>query len=230
MADQQNYDRHVRRSGNDYAEAMLSLLPQGQAWPRHPFTTLTRAIYGLADYWGFVDSRAADLLERESDPRTTLELLPDWERAWGLPDPCISTPQTVEDRQNFLVMWMTMLGASSRKFFIDFAAWMGYTVTITEYAPWMFGVSQCGLTDDGTGYWRWEIGPPEIRFYWTVHVSGAHLAWWRFGSAIFGVDPHLRIGIMHDLECIFRRWKPAQTEVIFDYSGSAPLAVEGTSS
>ena len=77
---------------------------------------------GLCDYWGFVDGRAADLLERESDPRQTVELLPDWERNWGLPDPCYEAPQTIGERQLALVMRMTMQGAQSREFFIDVAA------------------------------------------------------------------------------------------------------------
>jgi hypothetical protein len=69
-------DRHVRRSGNDYAHQLVSLLPRGPAWSRDPGSTLMRAVIGLAQYWGFVDSRAGDLLEIESDPRTTWELLP----------------------------------------------------------------------------------------------------------------------------------------------------------
>ena len=77
-------DRHIRRNGEDYGTAFLALLPQGQAWPKWPGSTLDLACRGLAYYWGDVDSRAADLLERESDPRITMELLPDWERAWGL--------------------------------------------------------------------------------------------------------------------------------------------------
>ena len=34
-----------------------------------------------------------------------------------------------------------------------------------------------------------------------------------------GVDPHLRIGMADDLECLLNRWKPAHTQIIFDYSG-----------
>jgi uncharacterized protein YmfQ (DUF2313 family) len=227
-------DRHIRRSGDDYAQALISLLPKGPAWPRDPGSILVAALTGLAEYWGFVDGRAADLLERESDPRQTIELLPDWERAWGLPDPCISTPQTIADRQRMLVLWMTMLGGQSRAFFIGVAKWLGYTITITEYAPFMAGVSRCG----NTGYEntlvggvitepRWEIGAPEMRFYWSVHVNGVALQWFRAASGQAGVDPHLRIGVPLDLECILNRWKPAQTQIVFDFSGSGtsdPLA------
>src|SRR5499427_5061679 len=101
-------DRHVRRSGDDYAVGMNNLLPQGLAWPRWPNTVLQNVVQGLAQIWGFVDSRAADLLERESDPRQTIELLPDWERNWGLPDPCYQGPSTIGERQTALVGRMTI--------------------------------------------------------------------------------------------------------------------------
>src|SRR5262245_51830939 len=90
-------DRHVRRSGDDYAQAFLRLLPTGQAWPRSTESTLVQVCEGLCDYYGYVDSRAGDLLERESDPRATIELLPDWEKAWGLPDPCFPPGNRVDE-------------------------------------------------------------------------------------------------------------------------------------
>jgi len=346
-------DKHIRRSGDDYAYAFMNLLPQGQAWPKEPGSTLERSVNGLSQYWGTVDARAADLLERESDPRTTIELLPDWERAWGLPDPCMKTPQTISERQRALVQRITLLGAQSRAWFIDVATWSGQHITIDEFSPWICGISRCGSTADedavfvndvqmlslkqenkdgepveilggsfklnfagkttedipfdadaetveaalavlpaigldnvtcdggplpngtiriefvnnlrymrqplitvylnelfgptetiiddegneqtigtkagppviehtayGSGYHnRWEIAHPEIRFYWRVHVDTAKLIWFRCGSGECGVDPHLIIGLAEDLECLFLRWKPAQTQIVYDYSG-----------
>jgi len=237
-------DHHVRRQGSDYAQAFLALLPTGPAWPRHAWSTLAQTVFGLADYWGFVDGRAADLLEIESDPRTTVELLPDWERSFGLPDPCYAEPLSVYDRQVALVQRMTILGGQSRQFFIDAAAQIGYTISITEYRPFMVGIDRCGdnrVIGDGT-YLRDEfghaivdplghpvangvlseypyvLGPPDNRYYWTVHVQNARLSWFRCGSGQCGVDPHLRIGLATDLECLLNRWKPAHTEIIFDYA------------
>jgi uncharacterized protein YmfQ (DUF2313 family) len=222
-------DRHIRRSGDDYASALLALLPVGSAWPRDPGSTLVEATAGLAEEYGFVDGRAADLLERESDPRITFELLPDWERNWGLPDPCFAEALSVADRQRILVFKMTLLGAQSREFFITEVAlkMLGYTVTISEYAPFMAGISRVGDTRTPPidpahalkGDFRWYIGPPEMRFYWTVHVSSTRLTWFRCASGQAGVDPHLRIGLATDLECLFNRWRPAHTEIVFDYSG-----------
>jgi uncharacterized protein YmfQ (DUF2313 family) len=249
-------DRHVRRTGDDYKQAFLALLPQGQAWPRHPESLLYKVVAGLCEYWGFVDSRAADLLEIESDPRKTVELLPDWERNWGLPDPCYAAPQTIDQRQLALVMRMTMQGSASREFYIQVAAQIGYSITITEYRVFVVGIDRCGdnrVYGDGSNpmFDEWNkpicdptgnpvaegelsewpnygIGPPGNRFYWTVHVTGASLTWFRVTKGQTGVDPHLRIGLADDLECLLNRWKPAHTEIIFDYSNlhgpSDPMA------
>lgn len=241
-------DVHVRRNGDDYGDALLALLPQGQAWPKSPGTTLDLTVRGLAEYWGYVDSRAADLLERESDPRLTIELLPDWERNWGLPDPCYTAPLTIGERQQALVQRMTIEGAQSRAFFINLAASIGYTITITEYRTFVVGIDHVGdarVYGDGSVpmYNEWGnpimgppgdhyvalgelsewpyygLGPETNRFYWTVHVGVAKLVWFRVTSGQCGVDPHLRIGLADDLECLLNRWKPAHTQIIFDYSG-----------
>jgi uncharacterized protein YmfQ (DUF2313 family) len=222
-------DRHVRRTGQDYAQQFLRLLPQGQAWPRHPLGTLALTCEGLNDYWGFVDGRAADLLETESDPRATVELLPDWERAWGLPDPCVQAPQGIVARRQALLLKMTMLGAQSRQFFIDVAASLGYTITITEYLPYQCGISRVGDTrstidnpEDPTRF-MWQLGPPEIRYYWTIHVSALSLTYFRTGTSECGVDRLLAIGVPQDLECVLGRWKPAHTDIVYDFSPVASL-------
>ena len=137
----------------------------------------------------------------ESDPRSTVELLPDWERNWGLPDPCYEEPQSIAERQLALVMRMTMEGGQSRQFFIDVAAMIGYTITITEYRPFFIAMDRCGdsrvygvvppdpmrnewnqpimnprgdeAVDNGelSRYPHYGLGPLEVRYYWTVHVD-----------------------------------------------------------
>lgn len=200
-------DKHVRRSGSDYREAYFALLPEGQAWPKRIVgSVLWQTCDGLCGYWGDVDGRAADLLEIESDPRQTSEMLPDWERNWELPDPCDVNPPTDEPtRHDNLMFKMTLLGRQDRQFFIDFAARVGQTIqTIEEFAPYMCGVSRTGDTrgmyDQGDPYpdnpfFRWQLGAPEIRFYWTVDLA------------------QVETGV----ECIFNRYKPMHTQVVFTY-------------
>jgi uncharacterized protein YmfQ (DUF2313 family) len=239
-------DRHVTRSGEDYAEAMQALLPQGQAWPRHDDSALMKVVRGLTAIWGNFEVRASMLLEVESDPRTTIELLPDWERNWGLPDPCYNAPLSGGERQTALVQRMTIEGGQSRQFFIDAAAYIGYTISISEYRPFMCGVDRCGdnrVYGDGStpmfdewgkpicnpiglpvkngelSEWpNYGLGPQTNRFYWTVHVGEVKLVWFRCGASQCGIDPSLSIGLADDLECLLRRWAPAHTYIIFDYT------------
>jgi len=241
-------DRHVRRSGDEYRDAFLALLPNGQAWPKHAIdSVLWQACDGLNQYWGTVDGRAADLLERESNPGTTIELLPDWERNWGLPDPCYTAPLTIGERQQALLLRMTIQGAQSRDFFISVADYIGYTIHITEFRPFRVGMDRCGDNRTiGNGLsqydeWGrliltpgWGVSPVPVGqlsewpnygcggaciYYWTVHVGASKLVWFRCASGQCGVDPHLRIGLADDLECLLNRWKPAHTRIVFDYSG-----------
>lgn len=220
----------ARRTGADYAQAFSALLPQGTAWPRDPESALMRYLSGQSGIWGdVVDVRAADLLERETDPRLTTEMLAEWERAFGLPDPCVQEPSTIEARRKVLVQRMTTEGGQSRPFFYAAAMQLGYVIRIVEYSPFMAGVSRVGDTRpsgaNGEKY-RWEVAPTEIRFYWTVKVFGTRLSWFRVGSGQAGVDPMLRISLAEDLECIFRAWKPAHTEIVFDYSTVTPVYYE----
>lgn len=145
------FDRHIRRDGDAYSEALVTLFPNGIAWPKWRHDSIfMKLVKGLGEYWGFVDSRAADLLERESDPRKTIELLPDWERAYGLPGECFTQPNSVSERQKRLVWHMTLLGAQSRDWFRYAASLEGHNIRIREYAPVMAGVTRCGDTYDET--------------------------------------------------------------------------------
>ena len=204
-------DQFVRRSGDDYAEALADLLPTGPAWDRDPNEALSQLAQGLGQVWGKVDSRAADLLFIETDPRFTLELLGDWERAFGLPDPCIPVVQSLPERRNALVQKLTLQGAQSRAFFIALAASLGYAITITEYVPFQFGLSSFGGSHG-------RFNPPGFRFCWTVRVGATRMTRFQFGVSSFGRDSLLDIRRAEDLECLFRRLKPAHTLLFFDYS------------
>lgn len=215
-------DTWVPRTGAEYAGALRDLLPDGPAWPRSPSSYLQKWCSGNGLIWGDVDAAAAQLLTSDSDPRATVNLLPDWERNFGLPDPCLALPpQTIGARQAALVAKMTILGGQSRAFFISLAASLGYKVTITEYSPYHCGISQCGDTRNTAGIYRWQIGPATIRYYWTVNVGLAPLSWIRCGEGRCGVDPSLTIGVATGLQCRLGQWAPAHTQVLFNYSGLA---------
>lgn len=210
-------------SADDYTQTIVALYPPGWGWEAFDGSDESLWAQGFAVVWGDpFDTTAAKLLVVESDPRQTVDLLPDWERNWGLPDPCLDEVLSIGDRQIALVTKMTLIGGSSRQFFIDLAATLGYTINfIREYSPYVTGISKCGDVRDENGFPRWQLGPGELRFWWNIHIGATRLTWFRTGAGggQCGIDPLLRIALATDLECLFRRYKPAHTNIIFDYAG-----------
>lgn len=212
-------DTFVRRTADDYAQAFFSLLPKGDVWHRDLRRLVMRICDALARFWAYVDARAADLLERESDASKTVELLREWETAFGLPDPCFPEATTIGERQRMLITRITWMGGQSRQYFIDVLAWLGFRVVIKEWSPFMCGISRVGDTRPAPDErFRWYIGRPENRFVWTAQVGNMGLAWFRASSGQAGVDHHLEFRTPLAVECLLMRWKPAHTWLVFDYS------------
>lgn len=79
-----------------YQRMMMALLPPGKLW-RLVAGTLSALFLACADELARVDARATDLL-RESDPRTAVELLPEYERELDLEE-----GNTIAERQARIV-------------------------------------------------------------------------------------------------------------------------------
>lgn len=118
-----------------YATQFKALLPRGAAWwaATRPelLSEMDKVIDGIMKEPARVGKRALDLL-RNMDPRSMDELLPDWERNAGLPDPCAPVPAlTIPDRQNALTARITARGeGTGPQFLLDLIADLGYTGTI----------------------------------------------------------------------------------------------------
>lgn len=192
-------------TASDYLSQLQSLLPQGFAWPRAQDAALTLLLAAWAEELARLDGRAADLAE-EADPRTTAELLADWERVAGLPDPCVAAlgiDQTTAQRRAALVAKLTGLGGQSASYYIALAARLGYAITVTE-----FDLHE--VTDDvehplyGTPWqFAWQVNAAQdtVGVLAVTDTVADPLAWW--GNEL--------------LECVIRRLKPAHTHVLFAY-------------
>ncbi len=123
----------------DYLPALQALLPRGAAWTRAPSAVLTDLLDALAQEFGRVEDKAAELIE-EADPRTTSDMLADWERVVGLPDDC-SAPTTIAGRMAALLAKLTGRGGQHEAFYVALSADAGYTVTIERnpYQPFTSG-------------------------------------------------------------------------------------------
>tara|TARA_B100000686_G_C16784542_1_gene974327 strand:+ start:351 stop:950 length:600 start_codon:yes stop_codon:yes gene_type:complete len=192
-----------------YLQHFKSLLPPGAAFNQQSGTALADILSVFAAEFSKIDKRSQALI-READPRTTIELLMEWENEAGLPDPCSGADATLQERKEALLQRLTSRGGQSKAFFISVAKTMGYEITITEFRPFIGGISAGGDA-------AWADGH-KVRFYWRVNISEAKKVYF-IGGRSTGGDKQLAIRRAADLECILQRLKPAHTMLLINYEG-----------
>jgi uncharacterized protein YmfQ (DUF2313 family) len=171
------------------------LLPPGAIWDRALERDLAKFLEAIGEEWARVHNRGRTLVD-EMDPRTAVELLPDWERLLGLPDPCVppaSQPTTISDRQEAAYAALISAGGQTADYFVEVAAALGITITIDEtpYPPFLVQVDTVES----------PVNPAEAIFIWRVDAPAS--------------TPTAK---RDQLECLFDRRKPAHTQVEFVYS------------
>ncbi len=193
---------------DSYAQMLHALLPRGAAWPKQKGTVLDKLVEALASEFARIDARAGDLA-REMVPGASVEMMPDWESSLGLPDTCTGPAETAQERRQRLVQKYVATGGQSRQFFIELAAMLGYEITITEYRPFLCGISRCGdKLNGGHG----------VRNIWSVTVPNPRVTYFRTGVSRCG-ERLMSIARAEDLECLLSRLKPAHTILVFNYGG-----------
>ena len=193
-------------SADNYLSQLKALLPLGDLWDsfRQSGTLFSAFLDAFAQTFARIDARAEDLLD-ESDPRTTYELLPEWETEAGLPDTCTTQADTIQERRDALVSKLTSIGDQSRPYFISIAAELGYEITITEFRPFVAGSDAGDVISNGDWIYTWQVNAAEetIRPFVAGSGTGELLRDW--GNEI--------------LECVINKYKPAHTLVQFAYGG-----------
>lgn len=185
-------------NADDYLVQVQTLLPPGAAWTRERNANLSQLLAALSQEFARIDARAQAVVI-EAVAQTTNEMLPDFERVFGLPELCLySTPQTVAQRRASLVTKMNSVDDLTKQFFIGLAAQIGYTVTIDENVD----------------------GSP---FKWRVNSAGTTISDFTVGSSVAG-DP-LRTWGDRLLECTINRYVPAHTRVVFAYLVLQPASI-----
>ncbi|SBV97961.1 conserved hypothetical protein [uncultured delta proteobacterium] len=190
----------------EYFEELVELQPPGAALPRDLDAVWPRLLMGVADGHAAVERRGNDLL-READPRSTFELLPDFEREYGLPDACSPAAVTLQERRDAVVAKMRDEGRHDLAYWYELAAALGYEIEIDEPRPFIAGVSCCGDCLNG-GH--------EVRFEWDVTVKGPRVTLFRCGEST-PPDSLGDIAYAEDLECRIRAAAHSHTRIFFDY-------------
>lgn len=188
------FARPIRVTPDAVSRELKSLLPPGKAWNLEASSWITKVLLALGEELSRVYARAYDLLA-ESDPRTAVETLEDWERMLALPDSAILTiPTTRTDRQLAISQKLANRGGSSRDYFRALGTDCGYSVTVTDGRSSEVLRAGTGRAGDRVQGLTWA-------FHWTVTVS-----------------PPVGPALTHaELEAIFNRAKPAHTTIDFVY-------------
>jgi uncharacterized protein YmfQ (DUF2313 family) len=134
---------HADLMTDEYLASLKALMPRGAMWLMDVGTEIHSLLRGLSHEFGRVHLRALDLL-READPGLTLELLGDWETAFGLPGEC-DVPDTEAGRRTLLLARIRGRGDSSLSFFESLADDLGFSSReVRIHQPPRAGVALAG--------------------------------------------------------------------------------------
>lgn len=183
-----------------YARALRALLPTGPAWIVEQGTVLANLLLGVSEELARIDGRAGAVIN-ESDPRTTFELLADWERVYGLPDPCMGTQPSVGLRRASLIAKL-LGGGQTPAYYIALAEALGYAITITEYTETTFDDPFDTPFYDETWAHTWLVTGPDIAVHERVFDDPFDDPYASWSGA--------------ELQCVLAETKPAHTTLIFE--------------
>lgn len=188
-----------------YLSQLQALLPQGPAWPRDADAVLTRLLAAIAQEFARIDARAGQLID-EADPRTTSELLADWERVAGLSaySPLDGSLLSAEQRRANLQARLAERGGQTPAYYIALAARLGFTVTITEFQEWDVGMDIEAPLYGADWNFAWQVNAPAVTAQeWSVNssVEDPFAVWF---EAVL-----LERALLED--------KPAHTTLLFNY-------------
>jgi uncharacterized protein YmfQ (DUF2313 family) len=221
-------DALTNPSGDDLLPTILAQTPRGAAWRTDEVADSGHTSYQhrfwravaepLAAFYSkiwklMMASTAATLSGPEDIENNALD---DWEREFGLPEPCLAgVTLTVDQRKTILREKIATRGGQSVGYFICLAARIGYTVTIHETRLFRCGEARVG---------RDPVGHPRNEVIWRVYVTSPTVTFFRAGGSQVGRDPLGSFGRRKDLECLFNKWKPAHTQIRFHYiyTGAPP--------
>lgn len=180
------------------------LAPPGLAWPKRIDSVARKVLDGLAGRPAELQVRLRELLA-ETDPRTALELLPDFERLLDLPGDCAAgVVQTLLERRVAVVQKLAALRGATPAELVAVGSALGFEVQVLEYRPFVAG-SHAGDVLSNSG-WLYTV---------TVRAPVAAGTFFRVGTSSAG-DP-LYGSTRATLECLIEEAVPGHVFADFAY-------------
>lgn len=196
-----------------YSKLLKRLFPRGWAWNFEKGTKLSTLTDSLSTEYCRAEERALEFLE-EVDPRTTFELLPDWERLLKIPDECTPDPEdlgSLFERRVRVLQKLTTGGGQDPAFYQLIAQQLGYDAEIIDIENFdSFKVGRARVGDALTNGADWA-------FTWLVRAPAELERFFRVGQSSVGERLVLRDN--ETLRCVIEKFKPAHTTVIFSFGG-----------
>lgn len=198
----------ARYPAGDYASVLRSLLPRGRVWTREDDGVQAAVLNGLAPTLERLDSAARSLIA-SAFPATADALLPEWNASLALPDPCFGPFASDDDNRQQVVAKLIGTGGQSIPYYVALAATLGYTIQITEfYCHTVIRTVRDPIAGEAWAHaWRVTVlsAPPPHYHAVDDPAEGAL-------SDMSGTQSETV------LECLLRRYAPAQTVLLFTYS------------
>lgn len=186
-----------------WVEATYALLPPGPVvWPRDPVSRWGKLLGVIAEERRLRHDRALVLLDTESFPPTALELLPEFEKVAGFPDPCRPLPGTLAQRRAELIDQFFADHVPTKELMLKLAGQAGWNIEIHEQQDF---VAEISLTEEPIG---------ESDFVWIVYVFGQSIDFFQTEQNVTE-DVLFTFPDISTLECVLRRAAPAHTQVHF---------------
>ena len=191
--------KHIRKS--PHGRLLRALLPPQSYDPNADNVSLSVEADGLT-----LDRAYADALTLTNalNPFTFAQWLPDYERVYGLPDPCTPADAPLETRIRQLAVALQERRGISRRYYYWLAAVLGYEISIEEYLPFVAGSNAGNSLYNGN--WR---------YVWVIRAQASGVQHFSAGRAVAG-EP-LRAWGDDLFECVFQRLAPAHTRLYFAY-------------
>lgn len=197
-----------------YKALVRELFPTGWAWKVWKGSVFAQLLDALAEEPARIEERGFDFLQ-EMDPRTTFEMLDNWERLLGLPDEC--TPDgdpSLFERRVRILQKLTTGGGQSIAFFKLIAEQLGYDADIIDvqnFQDFRVGTARVGdrltngtnANDGGWAYTFLVSAPAELTRRFRVGQSTV-------GDRLVTIENET-------LECVIRKFAPAHVTVLFAF-------------
>lgn len=186
-----------------YEDILKQLLPYG-CYSDSADSAHMKDIKVMAGALEACQINADDFTEDEIFPDKVDELLPDWERVYGIAsDTSISWASRIDD----LLAAVRATGSLTPEYFLSLATRLGYTATIEELEPFMAGWSEAGDT----------IYVEDIVYVWQLTITNSGVKSYFFEAGVSCAGDSLNYFSEDYLEGIMNKLKPAHTAVVFQY-------------